>query len=80
VVATAGSLNEFRRAVAAVEDRVLAHHAGRGDFSRWLLDVFNDYDLGGYLKKIERRWSRGEISNLRQAIERLIAARYGADR
>ncbi len=80
VVATAGSLNDFRRAVAAVEDRVLAHHAGRGDFSRWLLDVFNDYDLGGYLRKIERRWSRGEISNLRQAIERLIAARYGADR
>lgn len=80
VVATAGSLNEFRLAVATVEDRVLAHHAARGDFSRWLLDVFNDYNLGGYLRKIERRWSRGEISNLRQAIERLIASRYGADR
>ena len=42
IVATADSVNAFRRAVATVEERVLAYHAGRGDFSRWVGDVFAD--------------------------------------
>jgi hypothetical protein len=46
----------------------------RGDFSRWLLDVFADRELGRQLAKIERRWGRDEIDDLRHAIERLIAA------
>ena len=43
------------------------------DFSRWLLDVLADRDLGRQLAKIERRWGRDEIDDLRHAIERLIA-------
>ena len=78
-VASAESLNHFRRVVAAVEDRVLAYHAARGDFSRWVLDVFTDPELGGQLRKIEARWRRGEVPDPRQAIERLIAERYGAE-
>lgn len=79
VVATADSLNAFRRAVATVEDRVLAYHAERGDFSRWVRDVFADRALALQLRKTETRWSCGEISDLRTAIERLIAAQYGED-
>jgi hypothetical protein len=59
VVGTADSLNSFRQAVAAAEDAVLAHHARRGDFSRWVLDTFSDRELGVQLRKTEARWRRG---------------------
>jgi phosphoglycolate phosphatase (TIGR01487 family) len=80
VVGAADSLNSFRQAVAAVEDAVLAHHARRGDFSRWVLDTFSDRELGVQLRKTEARWRRGESRDLRQAIDRLIALRYGPER
>ena len=80
LAAAAGSLNEFRDIVATVEDGVLEYHAGRNDFSRWLLDLFSDRELGAQLRKIETRWSRGETPDLRQAIARLIRERYGAAR
>jgi hypothetical protein len=53
---------------------VLEHHAAHGDFSRWLLDVFDDRHLGGHLRKIERRWARGEIGDLRDALTRPLGS------
>jgi hydroxymethylpyrimidine pyrophosphatase-like HAD family hydrolase len=79
VVAEAQSIHDFRRAVATVDAHVLGHHAGRGDFSRWVLDVFSDRQLAGHLRKTELRWRQGEIRDLRRAIDRLIASRYGTD-
>jgi hypothetical protein len=76
VVASAASLTEFRDALVAVDDSVLAGHAARGDFSRWLRDVFSDRELAGQVRKTEARFGRGEIRDLREAIERLIAGRY----
>jgi len=78
-VARADNLHDFRRVVAAVADAVLAQHAARGDFSRWVLDVFSDRELARQLRKTEARWRRGEIPDIRGAIDRLIAFRYGAD-
>lgn len=80
LAAAAESLSEFRQAVATVEERVLAFHAARGDFSRWLLSAFADRELGGQIRKIEARWRREEIPDLRQAIMKLIANRYGPER
>jgi len=77
VVAEAQSLHDFRRAVATVDGHVLGHHAGLGDFSRWVLDVFSDRQLARHLRKTEMRWRQGEIPDLRRAIDRLIASRYG---
>jgi hypothetical protein len=74
LAATAGSLGGFLHAVSRVDEEVLRFHATRGDFSRWLLGVFADRELGRQLAKIERRWGRAEIHDLRHAIERLIAA------
>ncbi len=74
LAATAASFREFLQAVTRVPEEVLRFHAARGDFSRWLLDVFADRELGRQLAKIERRWGRDEIHDLRHAIERLIAA------
>lgn len=76
-VGSADSVVGFREAVEALPDGVLAFHAERGDLSRWVLHVFSDRDLGAQLRKIEARWGRGEISDLREAIVRLIALRYG---
>ncbi len=78
-IARANNLRAFRRIVAEVADAVLAQHAGQGDFSRWVLDVFSDQELSRQLRKMETRWRRGEIPDLRAAINRLIALRYGPD-
>ncbi len=78
-VKTVENLSSFRQAVAEVEDAVLASHARRGDFSRWVLGVFSDRQLGTQLRKIESRWARGEIGDLRGAIARAVASRYGDD-
>jgi hydroxymethylpyrimidine pyrophosphatase-like HAD family hydrolase len=77
LAATADSLSSFRQAVAAVDAGILAYHAGRGDFSRWVIGVFSDPLLGQQLRKIEGRWRRGEVTDLRAALERLVALRYG---
>jgi hydroxymethylpyrimidine pyrophosphatase-like HAD family hydrolase len=74
LAAAAGSLKEFLHAVTRVGDEVLRCHAARGDFSRWVLDVFADRELGRQLAKIERRRARDEIHDLRTAIERLLGA------
>jgi hypothetical protein len=74
LVATVGSLGEFLEAIETVGDDVLAFHAARGDFSRWLREVFADRELGGRLAKLERRWSRQELHDLRGDLARLIAA------
>jgi hypothetical protein len=66
--AVAATLGEFTAAIGRVSDAVLEQHAARGDFSRWVLDVFGDRQLGGHLRKVERRWSLGEIADLRAAL------------
>jgi len=52
---------------------VLTFHASRGDFSRWLREIFADRELGGQLAKLERRSNRGELQNLRAELGRLLA-------
>lgn len=79
VSASADSLHSFRRVVATAPDDVLADHAGHGDFSRWVRDVFADTELARQLRKIEARWRRRELADLRRTIDALITVRYGAD-
>jgi len=59
--------------------RLLAHHAEHGDFSRWVRDVFADAELARQLRKIEARWRRGELPDLRRSVDALITGRYGGD-
>jgi hypothetical protein len=79
VRASADSLHSFRRVVETAPDDVLAHHAEHGDFSRWVRDVFADVELARQLRKIEARWRRRELADLRRPIDALITVRYGAD-
>jgi hypothetical protein len=39
--------------------------------------VFSDPALGQQLRKLESRWRRGEVADVRAALDRLVAARYG---
>jgi hypothetical protein len=79
VRASADSLHSFRHVVETAPDDVLAHHAERGDFSRWVRDVFADAELARQLRKIEARWRRRELADLRRTIDALITVRYGSD-
>jgi hypothetical protein len=76
---TAASLQAFRRLIGTIHPDVLDHHAGHGDFSRWVRGVFGDETLARQLGKTEARRRRGELVDLRAAIDRLIAVRYGTD-
>jgi hypothetical protein len=56
---------------------VLASANSRGDFSRWVRDVFGDTELARQIGEAEVRFQRGELADLRQMIDILITARYG---
>jgi hydroxymethylpyrimidine pyrophosphatase-like HAD family hydrolase len=79
VVGAAESLGAFAAALPSAPDEVLAHHARHGDYSRWVRDVFSDRLLGRQLRKLEARWGRGEVRDLRAALQGLIALRYGTE-
>jgi hypothetical protein len=74
VVGEAGNLRQFLLALAGVPAEVLERHAERGDYSRWVLDVFADQALGQYLRKIEARWRRREIADMRGALAQAVLA------
>ena len=75
VVAASGSLHGFRRAIVDLPRDVLGYHAARGDFSRWVLDVFADREV----EKSVARWRRSGIPDPGRAIDRLILDRYGPE-
>ncbi len=73
---TARSLKEFVTLLGRVPTASLDGHARRGDFSRWLLDVFGDQPLAAELRKVERRYRRGELTRLTDALIAPIRERY----
>lgn len=79
VRAAATSLGGFLDTLRRVPEETLRHHAARGDFSRWLLDVFADRELGRQLAKVERRWAQGDIVDLRRALLLVMASALGRD-
>jgi hypothetical protein len=70
----ADTLHGFVARLAEVDDDTLAHHAARGDFSRWIGDVFADRRLAARVRKIERRWHADHRAPLRPALLGLLEA------
>lgn len=65
---------EHRAGVRWMTARVAAHADGylrRGDFSRWIADVFGDHALARDLQAYERAYLR---SGSRQELERVVEA------
>jgi hypothetical protein len=55
---------------------VLDGHARRGDFSRWIADVFHDHPLASDLRKLEQRYRLGYVESLSTELARAIRERY----
>jgi hydroxymethylpyrimidine pyrophosphatase-like HAD family hydrolase len=78
-VVSAASVSEFIAALETVDTESVQHHALRGDFSRWVLGVIQDRELGALLAAIENdlmaRFST-DAEHARRRIVDEITARY----
>ena len=72
----AGTLREFVHAVETSVEPVLAGHLLRGDFSRWVEDVFGDYPLAVELRRLETRYRAGTLGEPAAALGQTIRSRY----
>jgi hypothetical protein len=72
----ARTLEEFGTALKMLPAHVLARHANRGDFSRWILGVFHDHLLASDMRKIEHRSILGHEHNLTNSLFKAIHDRY----
>jgi hydroxymethylpyrimidine pyrophosphatase-like HAD family hydrolase len=72
----ASSLREFTAAVASRPAAQLDGFLRRGDFSRWIADVFSDNALAAELRAIEDQYRLGRVSDVADSIVHTIEARY----
>lgn len=73
---TVRTLKAFVEALQTLPLRILEGHARRGDFSRWVADVFHDHVLASALQKVERRHRLGQMQSLYSALTYSIEERY----
>ena len=72
----ARTLKEFVTMQQRLPAAALEGHAQRGDFSRWVADVFGDQPLAAAIRKIERQYRRGGVANLSESLIKPIRERY----
>jgi hypothetical protein len=72
--ATAANIIELHRELARCDHDVLVHHTARGDFSRWLEDVFSDGMLSQEFATIEEHLRRDRDWPIEAARYELLAA------
>ena len=72
----ASSLREFTAAVASRPAAQLDGFLRRGDFSRWIADVFSDNALAAELRAIDDQYRLGRVSDVADSIVHTIEARY----
>lgn len=73
----ARTLREFATAVERSPLAALDGHLRRGDFSRWIEDVFGDYPLGETMRQLEQSYRAGPVTaDFPAAIARAVRARY----
>jgi hypothetical protein len=72
----ARTLRSFVEALARVPDDCIAAHARRGDFSRWIADVFGDRALAEELAVVQLRPRSARGRKLRIELVQTISARY----
>ncbi|NOT25950.1 MAG: HAD family hydrolase [Acidobacteria bacterium] len=72
----ARTLRQFVQALEAAAEGSCDGYLRRGDFSRWMADVFGDYALAEELREQERRYRVGVESDAVPEIVSAIRARY----
>lgn len=73
----ARSLEEFAASLDDHSAESLDEHVRRGDFSRWIANVFHDHHLASDIRKIEQQYRLGHLGDVRQPIAALIREHYG---
>jgi len=72
----ARSLKEFAALLQGSPASSAGDHAQRGDFARWVADVFQDHSLASDIRKVEQRYRLSRLDDVRQSIASLILERY----
>ena len=67
------TLKEFVSSLTNSAPSVVEGHIHRGDFSRWIADVFDDHFLSSEIRKLEQRYRHGHVQDLCDSLARLIA-------
>jgi hypothetical protein len=70
------SLRDFITVVASISAEDIGSHLQRGDFSRWIAQVFGDDVLSSELKAIEEQWRIGLTADVHGAIISAVEKRY----
>jgi len=69
----ARTIRDLLAALPELPPDVVSGHLERGDFRRWIEDVFGDRELGESIRSLEG----GHVANARDGLRRAIADRYG---
>jgi hypothetical protein len=72
----ARTLKEFVDLQAQSPATALEDHARRGDFSRWIRNVFGDEPLAVQIRQVEKDFRQGRIANLSESLAAPIHQRY----
>ena len=72
----ARSLRQFAALLQGYSANCSGKHASRGDFSRWIANVFHDHRLASDIRKVEQRYRLGHLRDVRQPIAAFILERY----
>lgn len=73
---SARTLKEFVMMLASLPVASIDGHTRNSDFSRWIADVFGDQPLAAELRKVERQYRRGQVTNLVESLIAPIRERY----
>lgn len=72
----ARTLKDFVTMLTQVPAASVEDHARRSDFSRWIAHVFGDQPLAAEIRKVERKYRQGELTDIRDSLIEPIRERY----
>lgn len=70
---SAASYEDFLKSIRQVKVKSLSFHLQRGDFQKWVLDVFDDEKLAKEIEKVRKRKLRGQA--LRNRLYGIVSKR-----
>ncbi|MBM3775884.1 MAG: hypothetical protein FJW37_12090, partial [Acidobacteria bacterium] len=70
------TLRDFVAVVEQATAPALSGHLRRGDFSRWIADVFGDYPLCKTVRRIEDEYRAGNVDGVTAGLSQAIRSRY----
>jgi hydroxymethylpyrimidine pyrophosphatase-like HAD family hydrolase len=72
----ARTLKEFVTIQERLPAAAIEGHAQRGDYSRWVAEVFGDHLLAKEIRNAEKQFCRGQVANLSESLTKLVRERY----